>query len=376
MILRRGRAGVVVAFVASIVVAVAVPASVLAVPSFARAQTATCTAASGSTQVGGSPGALFGGLSDADLARELDVAQDAGMVAVRIDVDWSVVEPVRGQRDWSVPDRLVDAITARGLCVLGIVTYAPAWARVATAVDEDYGRPADPRTYADFAGAAAERYRDRISLWEVWNEPNLETYFRPAPDPVVYALMLRGAYRAIERANPDAVVVAGGMAPGSSAAGGIPAVTFVRALYDLGAVRYADAMNVHPFTFPGLPNDAPAPGDEGGNSAMVLWPIRDLMVARGDAAKPVWMTAVGAPTGTGRGAVSDDAQADTVRILLNAMVGNSWLGPSFVYGIRDNGTDPSVLDDNFGLVRRDFEPKPALADVREFTRLHPPSAGR
>ncbi|MFW0871749.1 beta-xylosidase [Rhodococcoides corynebacterioides] len=370
---RRGRVGVVV-------LAAMLAASAPLSPGHAgvaAAQTpADCIAASGSTQVGGSPGALFGGLSDADLARELDVARDAGMFAVRIDVDWSVVEPVRGARDWSVPDRMVDAITSRGMCVLGIVTYAPEWARVATAADEDYGRPADPRLFADFAGAAAERYRDRISLWEVWNEPNLATYFRPAPDPVVYALMLRGAYREITRSNPDAVVVSGGMAPGSAAAGGIPAVTFVLALYELGAVRYADALNVHPFTFPGLPNDAPGAGDADGNSAMVLWPIRDVMVARGDAAKPVWMTAVGAPTGTGRGAVSEEAQASTVRILLNATVGNSWLGPSFVYAVRDNGTDESVLDDNFGIVRRDFTPKPALAEVRDFTRLYPPSAGR
>ncbi|AMY19963.1 hypothetical protein A3Q40_02595 [Rhodococcus sp. PBTS 1] len=346
-------------------------------PGLAAAQAPTnCTTASGSTQVGGSPGALFGGLSDADLARELELARDAGMFAVRIDVDWSVVEPVRGNRDWGVPDRMVDAITARGMCVLGIVTYAPEWARVATAVEEEYGRPADPRRFAEFAGAAAERYRDRISLWEVWNEPNLSTYFKPAPDPVVYALMLRGAHRAITRANPDAVVVSGGMAPGSAAGGGIPAVAFVLALYELGAVRYADALNVHPFTFPGLPSDAPAAGDAGGNSAMVLWPIRDVMVARGDAAKPVWMTAVGAPTGSAEGAVSEDAQATTVRILLNATVGNSWLGPSFVYAIRDNGTDESVLDDNFGIVRRDYTPKPALAEVRDFTRRYPPNAGR
>ncbi|MFC7961095.1 glycoside hydrolase 5 family protein [Rhodococcoides kroppenstedtii] len=374
MTARRGRVGVCVVLTAFLVAFAALsPLS----PGLAAAQAPTsCAAASGSTQVGGSPGALFGGLSDADLARELDLARDAGMFAVRIDVDWSVVEPVRGNRDWSVPDRMVDAITARGMCVLGIVTYAPEWARVATAVEEEYGRPADPRRFAEFAGAAAERYRDRISLWEVWNEPNLSTYFKPAPDPVVYALMLRGAHRAITRANPDAVVVSGGMAPGSAAGGGIPAVAFVLALYELGAVRYADALNVHPFTFPGLPSDAPAVGDAGGNSAMVLWPIRDVMVARGDAAKPVWMTAVGAPTGSAEGAVSEDAQATTVRILLNATVGNSWLGPSFVYAIRDNGTDESVLDDNFGIVRRDYTPKPALAEVRDFTRRYPPNAGR
>ncbi|MGW5267103.1 beta-xylosidase [Rhodococcus sp. NPDC003994] len=374
MTARRGRVGVCVVLTAFLVAFAAL--SPLR-PGLAAAQAPTsCTTASGSTQVGGSPGALFGGLSDADLSRELDLARDAGMFAVRIDVDWSVVEPVRGNRDWSVPDRMVDAITARGMCVLGIVTYAPEWARVATAVDEDYGRPADPGRFAEFAGAAAERYRDRISLWEVWNEPNLATYFKPAPDPVVYALMLRGAYRAITRANPDTVVVSGGVAPGSAAAGGIPAVAFVLALYELGAVRYADALNVHPFTFPGLPNDAPATGDADGNSAMVLWPIRDIMVARGDAAKPVWMTAVGAPTGAAEGAVSEEGQASTVRILLNATVGNSWLGPSFVYAIRDNGTDESVLDDNFGIVRRDYTPKPALADVRDFTRLYPPNAGR
>ena len=68
-------------------------------------------AESDGVRVGGSPGGSFGFLSDEDLGRELDIARDAGMFSVRIDIDWSVVEPRPGRRDWASTDRIVDAIT-------------------------------------------------------------------------------------------------------------------------------------------------------------------------------------------------------------------------------------------------------------------------
>ncbi|WP_328813239.1 cellulase family glycosylhydrolase [Rhodococcus sp. NBC_00297] len=349
---------------AVLLVLVGVPAPASGAPS---GEVPRCVAESDGVRVGGSPGGSFGFLSDEDLGRELDIAKNAGMFSVRIDIDWSVVEPQPGRRDWSSTDRVVDAIVARGMCPYAIVTYAPAWARVATARDQPYARPASPDAFAAFAALAAERYRDRIVLWEVWNEPNITTYFTPLPDPTVYALMLRATYRAIKKAQPEALVLAGGMAPAVNNGTNISPTAFLSSLYTLGANRYFDAFNVHPYTWPFLPNDlSTAPW----NTAMAMWSMQDVMSAEGDGDKQIWITEMGAPTGTNANAMSEEGQAESIGIMLNALLGNSWLGPAYVYSMRDSGSDESDTEQNFGMVRRDFSPKPALAEITEFTAEH------
>ncbi|MCV7228303.1 hypothetical protein [Mycolicibacterium komossense] len=58
-------------------------------------------------------------LSDADLGRELDLAKTAGMRAIRIDVDWSAIEAAKGHQNWTNTDRIINAITSRGMAPLG-----------------------------------------------------------------------------------------------------------------------------------------------------------------------------------------------------------------------------------------------------------------
>jgi hypothetical protein len=96
--------------------------------------------------------------------------------------------------------------------------------------------------------------------------------------------------------------------------------------------------------------------------------MHDVMIDGGDARKPIWITECGAPTGTAPVAVSEETQAQTVRIMLRAARDVAWLGPAFVYSIRDSGTDRSDPEQNFGILRRDFSPKPAYSVVRGFAR--------
>ena len=39
----------------------------------------------------------------------------------------------------------------------------------------------------------------------------------------------------------------------------------------------------------------------------------------------------------------------------------SYVGPFFLYSLRDMGTNPTDREDNFGLLRNDYSPKPAMA---------------
>lgn len=73
----------------------------------------------------------------------------------------------------------------------------------------------------------------------------------------------------------------------------------------------------------------------------------------------MWLTEYGAPTGSGEGAVDEARQATLIRDGVVAARRWRWVGPLFVYSYRDSSEDPTDREANFGLVRRDFSPKPA-----------------
>ena len=79
----------------------------------------------------------------------------------------------------------------------------------------------DPALFADFAGAVAARYGDRVDRYVIWNEPNLGSWLRPQAacfgkvctpvSPHLYRGLVRAAYPAIHAADPGAQVLIGAM---------------------------------------------------------------------------------------------------------------------------------------------------------------------
>lgn len=312
--------------------------------------------------IGVSPGGPLMSLPDRDLARELDLARAAGLSAVRLDINWASIEPTRGNRNWDNTDRVVEAIVSRGMCPLGLLSHTPQWATNPDdhAFDSHF-RPADPAVFADFAGAAAEHYRASVTAWEIWNEPNTYNFFKPAPSVHDYGQLLAAAYRAITAVDPHLIVISGGLAPAVDSATNIAPPSFLAQLYDGGYHRYFDGVGMHPYSYPALPTD---PGTGDWNAAQQLPLMHDIMVGHGDGAGRIWITECGAPTGTSTVAVSDAVQAQTLQAILHMARQTPWLGPAFVYSLRDAGTDLNAPEDNFGIVGRDFTPKPAYAAVQ------------
>lgn len=295
---------------------------------------------------------------DADLARDLDAVVRAGARWVRVDVDWSFVEDRRGVRDWCRPDRVIIAARERGLDVVAVLAYAPSWA---TGSDNRKAAPRDPADFAAFAGAAVARYAPNgVHSWEVWNEPNIAAFWAPKPDAAGYARLLAAAAPAIRAADPAGTVISAGLAPAPDSDDGrfVNPETYLRALYRLGAADDFDALGYHPYSYPRRPTQE-------GNAFSRLPDVRALMVANGDAGKEVWLTEFGAPTGMADGAVGDDEQAAILREGYDAVAAYPWAGPMLWYSLRDIGADAASIGENFGLLRQDYEEKPALAAFTE-----------
>src|SRR5690349_17580560 len=142
-------------------------------------------------------------MSDINADRELDAAARAGATWIRVLISWDKVEPMPGAFDWGHVDHWINGTLARGMKVLGVIAYTPDWARLP---GSDYSAtPFATALFATFAAKVAQRYGDRVSNWEIWNELNVPYFFgylenRAAPNTDV----LKATYPASRRQGASA----------------------------------------------------------------------------------------------------------------------------------------------------------------------------
>jgi hypothetical protein len=305
-----------------------------------------------------SPGFGIAALPQAQLDATFDAMAATDARWLRIDFDWSVIQK-RGPQsfDWSRTDRLVAAARARDLSVDALMAYTPDWARPAGTPDKN--PPIDPDDFARFVSAAAQRYGPQgVTTWEIWNEPNVSTFWSPRPNPQTYTTLLVRASAAIKAVQPGATILTGGLSPAADAANGrqISARTFLSDVYAAGGGHAFDALALHPYSFPNLPT---FPADY--NTFLATPALRQLMVDHGDAAKKIWGTEIGAPTAGGGGSVTEAVQAQIVTQAFQQWTAWPYTGPLIWFAYEDAGANAFDRDDHFGLVDSNGRAKPALA---------------
>jgi aryl-phospho-beta-D-glucosidase BglC (GH1 family) len=310
--------------------------------------------------------------SDGELARDFDNIAYTGAKWVRLDVDWKSVESSPGQWNWRFTDRVVDSARARGINVLLVPTYSPAWARRSVCSNSMYCPPADPAWFANFVRATVSRYSPvGVRHYEIWNEPNWDPWWASGPNAADYVNMLKPAYVAAKQADPNAVVITGGLAPKGDLAQ-TPnepraPINFLKAMYAAGAKGYFDAFANHPY--PPLPHQ-PLSGKTNWNALLQTEWEHDIMAANGDGNKQIWGTEYGAPTGSNDSkAVSTGEQAQYIADGLRWWTGHPYTGPLFIHTVRDAPmNDPGDWHHRMGLLNQDFSPKPAFSVLTNLLR--------
>ncbi|UKS29775.1 DNRLRE domain-containing protein [Paenibacillus sp. HWE-109] len=201
------------------------------------------------------------------------------------------------------------------------------------------------------ANASAPGYTRFLKEVEVYNEYNIGFGDRgtgPADSkPEYYYPMLKKTYETVKAAHPQTTVV------GMSTAG-VP-LSWLESVMKLGGLSYMDAVSIHPYVYPKDPEQ-------------MLKSIDDMNVLirkyNGGQTKPLWFTELGWPTHNTLSGVSEKKSADD---LVRAYVLSLAKGVEKIYwyDFMNDGTNPAVNEDNFGLVRNKndklgaYTPKPA-----------------
>jgi flagellar hook assembly protein FlgD len=311
-------------------------------PYFAGATAKARTKGTGSIAGANSFMTTFDDAAKADADAKL--MEEASLRYAREEFDWNRVEPRKGYFEWAKFDQAVEVAAARNLDVVGKLVYSAAWASSAPAgtpqQDIAYYPPTNLTDYTDYVREVVERYKDRVSVWEVWNEPNIQQYWKPAPDSAAYAAMLKATYATIKSIDPDATVLTAGFAGVSDG--------YMKGLVDAGAAKSYDGLAIHTFTS-GAPEQ----------SITDSW-IQGAKTfnARNNPTASLWITELGWSTCTGcPNGVTEEQQAQYLsRAYLDAAAtgvsGITW------FNLRELGDSGSSLH-NYGLVTSDGRKKPA-----------------
>jgi hypothetical protein len=176
----------------------------------------------------------------------------------------------------------IDDLRNRGFMILANLGHPPLWAGRPHPKEQDHGNwtsapPRDVAEWENYVFKTVEHFRGRIRHWEIWNEPCWQGFFSGTPEE--YAELMKVAYRAIKRADPEAVIVGGCFSS--------HAAEWTRRVLARDGLEFMDALSYHVYWSPAV-TEAAAPGEptfieqEVGHFA-------ELMGQRGKR-KPIYMT--------------------------------------------------------------------------------------
>ena len=299
---------------------------------------------------------------------------------VRIDANWIDAEATEGQFDFTIFDAVVDAARAQNLQVLAVLAYTPAWASVGDTLGDGPNNDV-PRagTYAAYVTAAVDHLKDRVTYYELWNEPDLSQFWEGSATDYVNDVLVPGA-DALHAACPSCKVVG-------------PAIATVGTTYAdfLDTVLAAaqdkiDVVSGHDYAQ--FPQDTPGAGGASdsfynkldvhrvvkvGDTVIYEGPLsfREVMNAHG-ATQPFWITETGLEAAYGD-ATAEAAQTLYYRRVLESMLTRTWWTNTIFY----EAFDEPPAQYHFGVCVDDpaaslgYDEKPVMALLRKAAENQP-----
>ena len=290
-----------------------------------------------------------------DLARSAKTLKDLGIDWTREEFFWQGIEPEKDKFNFAFYDNAVSETKKSGLNILGLLDYGTGWA--SSSPDPEPGRdkymPKNIEDWDSFVGHVVSRYKKDIKYWQIWNEPNIATFWKPEPSPNDYCRLLQASYKTIKSIDPDAKIVLGGTS-------GVD-LPYLKKIIDCGANSYYDILAVHPYR----PTFTMSPENNGYISDL------DKIISFNKEFgwnKPIWITELGWPTDSREGVSEEKQAAYLIRAYLLAL-SRPEISKIFWYDFRDDGNDKTYREHNFGIITRDYDQKVSFNFLKSFIKV-------
>ena len=176
-----------------------------------------------------------------------DAVGRLGVKYARVQTGWARTEREKGKFDFDWLDTVVDGLLSRGVQPWFNVTYGNRLYTPEAPLESAVGwvplRTAEAREgWVRFVSNLCRHFHGRVKHWEIWNEPNAPTFWKPEPvNPAQYADLVALTAPVIRQRVPGAIVIGG-------AFGGIPRVfDYLEGCLASGMGRHLDKVSFHPY---------------------------------------------------------------------------------------------------------------------------------
>lgn len=277
----------------------------------------------------------------------------AGIKVIRDGIDWRKMQPAKDQWRFDSFDFFLEVFAKYGIELAP--TYPgplPQWATAADwkpAKPVNRGRPRPDYGYwAEFVRTFVERYKGRIRFVETWNEPDLLSFANFTPEE--YVRLMEIAYKETKKVDPGIQVQSGGFTTFRLD----PSATSDPRFMEKSVRNGKDFYDIFAFHGHGPFH----------RYVINLGNLAEMRTSLGDT-KPWWANETAISTVH----AGEIGQAETLfRKFLyswaHGAIGYNW------YNLRNKGFDPKNNEHNFGLITKDFYPKPAYVTYNMLARYY------
>lgn len=273
---------------------------------------------------------------------EMQQISNAGFTTIRMDLIWNKIEKEKGVYDFSQYDKLVNESNKKNINILFILDYSNPLYDDGLAPYSDDGREA----FSNFAMEAAKHYKGNPIIWEIWNEPNLQQFWKPNPNVDNYLKLAMKTITAIKSVDKNAFIIA-------------PALSeidynYLNYLGENNFFNYIDAVSIHPYR---RSNPETVITDYSKiNDLIDKYPHKEgIKIFCGE-----W----GYSTTWKDMDETKQAQYCIREYLTNLMCG---VNLTILYDWKDDGTDKDNQEHNFGTVSNNLEPKTTYYAIKTLT---------
>ena len=176
---------------------------------------------------------------------------ELGVKHARVQTGWSRCEETLGVYDFAWLDRIVDKLLAQGIQPWLNVGYgnihhtdtehpdAVGWAPIRSEESK--------AAWCRYVAALVQHFRDRITHYEVWNEPDINCFWVGDSNPHEYMELLKLTVPVIREHQPDVKIIGAAIARGLSSGGAAFLEEYMKdGLVDLIDVYSFHRYHVHP----------------------------------------------------------------------------------------------------------------------------------
>ena len=318
------------------------------------------------------------GTTQAQSDHEIGSTCALGANVARVVMNWNTLEPRPGYIEPHYAGRIGRMIGGLGRCgipteltILGTPCWLTSDPRVARSYCPPSGWRYPPRSvtpFGDVVAWALSQWGGSLAAFEIWNEPNSPQFWLGSP--AQYAEMVNEAVDRAHAIGSPVPILAGALAGADS--------SWLGQLYAAG-MRGQSGISLHPYTLcltaaafvsPSQASCRRAKGPRRKRRSIFRGGIRRIhqtMLSAGDPGG-VWLTEFGFPTCPATPyCVPEAKRARWIARGFHLAASIPYVRAAILFSIRDIG---NTLDwnDRFGLLSRDFRPRPSYATVRHLFR--------